>query len=60
MNKKIITQIENIRKKNNTNWMNMLRIAFKYAPKETSAVMKKINICDQRVSKLVSKLSSSK
>ena len=40
--------------------MNMLRIAFKYAPKETSAVMKKINICDQRVSKLVSKLSSSK
>ena len=26
--------------------MNLLRIAFKYAPKQTSAVMKKINKCN--------------
>ena len=43
MNKKIIDQIENVRRLNNRNWMNLLRIAFKHAPKETSLVMKKIN-----------------
>ena len=57
MKQKIINQIENIKKKNNVNWMNLLRIAFKYAPKETSKVMKKINICDKKISSLVSKLS---
>ena len=31
---KIISQIENIRKNNNVNWMNILRIAFKNNPKE--------------------------
>ena len=40
---KIIDQIENVRKKNNTNWMNILRIAFKYAPKETSRIFSQIN-----------------
>jgi hypothetical protein len=57
MKQKIINQIENVRKKNNVNWMNLLRIAFKHAPKETSKVMKKINSCDKKVSSLVSKLS---
>ena len=57
MKQKIINQIENVRKKNNVNWMNLLRIAFKYAPKETAKVMKKINSCDRKVSSLVNKLS---
>ena len=39
---KIISQIENIRKKNNVNWMNILRIAFKYDPEATAKVMSKI------------------
>ncbi len=52
----IISQIENIRKKNNTNWMNILRIAFKYSPKATAKVMSKIYIDDQRISSLVKKL----
>ena len=60
MKQKIIDQIENVRKKNNVNWMNLLRIAFKYAPKETSKVMKKINASDRKISSLVSKLSKSK
>jgi hypothetical protein len=60
MNKKIINQIENVRKKNNRNWMNLLRIAFEYAPKETASVMKKINIADKKISKLVGKLSAKK
>tara|TARA_Y100001958_G_C20840500_1_gene287278 strand:+ start:425 stop:607 length:183 start_codon:yes stop_codon:yes gene_type:complete len=60
MNKNIINQIENVRKKNNRNWMNLLRIAFEHAPKETAAVMKKINIADKKISKLVGKLSAKK
>ena len=29
----IINKIELIRSKNNINWMNLLRLAFKYAPR---------------------------
>ena len=35
---KVIDQIESIRKKNNKNWMDILRIAFKFAPEKTSFV----------------------
>jgi len=55
--KKIIDQIENIRKKNNTNWMNILRIAFKYAPKETSRIFSQINKRDKSISKLADLLT---
>jgi len=54
---KIIKKIENVRKQNNTSWMDLLRIAFKNAPKETSKVIKKINSNDKKISRLVSKLS---
>ena len=53
---KLITQIQNIRKKNNVNWMDMLRLAFKYNPKEAAKIMSNIYTDDQRVSNLVSKL----
>ena len=32
----IIKQIENIRKENNVNWMNLLRLAFNKSPKKTN------------------------
>ena len=32
----VINQIENIRKKNNKNWMNILRLAFKHSPKKAA------------------------
>jgi len=54
---KIISQIENIRKKNNINWMNILRIAFKNSPKATAKVMSKIYSDDKRISALVKKLT---
>ena len=54
---KIISQIENIRKKNNVNWMNILRIAFKYDPEATAKVMSKIYLDDKRIGTLVKKLS---
>jgi len=54
---KIINQIENVRKKNNVNWMNILRIAFKYNPKETAKVMSRIYSDDKRIGALVKKLT---
>lgn len=35
----IIDQIEAIRAKNNKNWMDVLRLAFKHAPKEAAEIM---------------------
>ena len=54
----IIKKIENIRKKNNKNWMDLLRLSFKSSPKETAALMSKIYQDDQKISYLVKKLSS--
>ena len=53
----IIDEIERVRTKNNLNWMDILRLAFKHAPNEAKQVMKKIDHEDDRISKLVKKLS---
>ena len=53
----IIKKIENIRKKNNINWMNILRLAFKKSPKEAARIMAKIYKDDAAISKLVKKLT---
>jgi len=53
----IINQIEKIRSKNNVNWMNILRLAFKLDPKGASKIMKKINYDDKKISNLLNKLS---
>ena len=54
---KLITQISNARKKNNINWMNLLRLAMKFAPVEAKKILKDINKQDQKISKLVSRIS---
>lgn len=54
---KIINQIENIRKKNNSNWMDVLRLAYKKSPKEASLIMSKIYSQDNKISRLVKKLA---
>jgi hypothetical protein len=54
----VIKKIENIRKKNNVNWMNLLRLAFKKSPKEAALVMSKIYKDDSRISELVKKLTT--
>ena len=56
---KIIDQIEKIRSKNNTNWMDILRIAFEHSPKEASVVMSEIYNEDQKISLLAKKLKDS-
>ena len=38
----ILKKIENVRKKNNVNWMTILKIALEHNPKQTLNVMKKI------------------
>ena len=53
---KIINQIQKIRSKNNVNWMDLLRLAFKLDPKSSKKIMQKINYDDKKISKLLSKL----
>tara|TARA_B100001121_G_scaffold272885_1_gene259688 strand:- start:56 stop:274 length:219 start_codon:yes stop_codon:yes gene_type:complete len=53
---KIINQIQKIRKKNNVNWMNILKIAYKHAPKETSQIFKKIVQQDKNINVVSKKL----
>tara|TARA_B100000965_G_C19582138_1_gene754059 strand:- start:1094 stop:1282 length:189 start_codon:yes stop_codon:yes gene_type:complete len=55
---KIINQIQKVRSKNNVNWMNLLKLAFKLNPKRASNIMKKINYDDKKIAKLLTKLSS--
>tara|TARA_B100000530_G_scaffold304835_1_gene227991 strand:+ start:387 stop:572 length:186 start_codon:yes stop_codon:yes gene_type:complete len=54
---KIINQIQKIRSKNNVNWMNILKLAFKLDPKRASNIMRKINYDDKKISKLLRQLS---
>ena len=53
----VIKQIENIKKKNNVNWMNLLRLAFQESPKKTALIMAKIYKDDAKISHLVKKLT---
>lgn len=53
----VIDEIEKIRTKNNVNWMDVLRLAFKHSPDEAKKLMKKINSEDDRISELFKKLS---
>jgi len=52
-----INKVQKIRARNNVNWMNILRLAFKHAPRESGNLMKKINADDKKISKLLNKLS---
>jgi len=52
---KIIDEIEKVRKKNNVNWMNILRVAIKSSPEETMTIMKSIDKHDNRISNLFKK-----
>ena len=53
----IIKKIENIRKKNNVNWMNLLRLAFNESPKKAASIMAKIYQDDAKISHLVKQLN---
>lgn len=49
---KKIQSIENVRSTNNKNWMDILRLAIKYAPRdEILEVLKGIDACDEAIKK---------
>ena len=54
--KKIIKKIENTRKKNNKNWMDILRLAYKSSPVQASKIFSQIYKEDKNVSVLAKKL----
>ncbi len=53
----IIDEIEKIRGKNNKNWMDLLRLAFKHAPKEAGDIVAEIYRSDSDISALTKKLT---
>ena len=53
---KIISKIENTRRKNNKNWMDILRLAFKNSPVEASKILSEIYKEDKNVNILAKKL----
>tara|TARA_B100001079_G_scaffold262134_1_gene263974 strand:- start:710 stop:958 length:249 start_codon:yes stop_codon:yes gene_type:complete len=50
---KKINQIEKTRQKNNRNWMDLLRLSFKYNPDESKKILREIFKEDRKVNKLV-------
>ena len=52
----IISKIENVRKKNNKNWMDLLKLGFRYNPRESKKILKEIFKEDKKVNSLVKKL----
>ena len=55
---KIIRQIEIVRSKNNKNWMDLLRLAFQYAPSEAAVIFSEIFKEDKEVKKDIELLVS--
>ena len=53
---KIIDEIQMIRAKNNKNWMDLMRLAFKYAPDEGKKIMRSIHKCDVEINRLTGKI----
>ena len=53
---KLISQIENVRKKNNGNWMDLLRLAFELSPKRASKILTQILSHDDKISNLARRL----
>mgnify|MGYP006124417913 CR=1 FL=1 len=53
---RIIDQVEKIRGKNNTNWMNILRLSFEKSPRQAAKILAKIYADDKRIGNLAKKL----
>jgi len=54
--KEIISKIENTRRKNNKNWMDILRLAFKSSPVEASKILSEIYKEDKNINFFAKKL----
>lgn len=58
--KEIIDEIEAIRAKNNTHWMDAVRMCFELAPERARALFQAIKDCDVRVTELTQELANNK
>jgi len=58
--KKIINKIENTRRKNNKNWMDILRLAFKSSPVQASKILSEIYKEDKNINILAKELINKK
>lgn len=52
----VIDEIERVRGKNNKNWMDLLRLAFREKPEEAAQIMAAIYKEDSAISELVKKM----
>jgi len=55
---KIINKIQKVRTENNKCWMNILRLAFKYAPNEAKKIFTNITNNDKKINDLSKELSN--
>ena len=58
--KKIFSDIEKTRSKNNKNWMDLLRLSFESNPKKTLEIVSEILKKDEKLIKLAKKLKKKK
>lgn len=56
----IFSKIENIRSKNNKNWMDLLRLSYESNPNKTLVILSKIISKDQTLVRLARQLKKSK
>ena len=56
---KLVNKIQKIRSKNNKNWMDLLKLSLKLAPKATKKIIMEIYKYDQKISLLAKKLFKS-
>tara|TARA_B100001057_G_scaffold499163_2_gene608799 strand:- start:4441 stop:4641 length:201 start_codon:yes stop_codon:yes gene_type:complete len=53
---KQINLIKKTRQKNNNNWMDLMKVAFRSNPRETKKIIKKIFQSDKKINKIVKNL----
>ena len=53
----IINEIQTIRAKNNTHWMDVVKLAFRLSPSEARDIFKKIKYCDFKINELLNELA---
>ena len=53
----IINEIQDIRARNNTHWMDVVKLAFRVTPKESREIFKKIKQCDFKINELLKELA---
>lgn len=53
---KLINSIEKTRKRNNKNWMDLMRLAFKHNPSESKKIVRGIFKEDKKINVLIKKL----